>query len=85
MVSFARESLGERFGWVTMASTAIHLATGGRLNISLDGTTICSGLVARCLERGSLVNIRDPAQMMPADLARLFGVRAPDGQPELHT
>jgi hypothetical protein len=77
MVSFARASVGERFGWVTMASTALHLVTGGRLAISLSGTTICSGLVARCLERSSLVNLGDPAQMMPADLAKLFDVKAP--------
>lgn len=77
MVAYAEAKVGEKFGWATMASLALHLATGARLGFSVAGHTICSGLVATCLARSSMIFPGDPAQCMPADLAKLFDVRPP--------
>ncbi len=77
MVAYAEAKVGEQFGWATMAALALHLATGARLGFSVSGHTICSGLVATCLSRTSMVFPGDPAQCMPADLAQLFDVRPP--------
>lgn len=81
MVALARASVGEKFAWITMLSTGVHILTGGRFAFSMIGTTLCSGLVARCLEKCDLIQDRgycyDANQMMPADLAKLFDVKAP--------
>jgi uncharacterized protein YycO len=75
MVAVAQDMVGVPFGWVTMASNLVHVLTGSRLGMFVDGHTVCSGLVARCLQRTSLVYLTDPDSVSPADLAKLFDVR----------
>jgi len=54
----------------------IGLLTGGNLSFGFNGQAICSGLVARSLERmGYNFNPRNPSEIMPADLAAAFDVR----------
>lgn len=74
-VAFARACVGQRYGWSTIASLAIMLATGARFQFGFDGTEICSGLVARALERGPFIFPKAPNTMMPADLAEFFSIR----------
>ncbi len=76
MAAFAKAKVDERYGFLTIASIIVSLLTTGRLRFQLAGTEICSGLVARMLERGTYV-WDVPASIMPADLARFFDVHRP--------
>jgi len=74
---FARAVIGSDYGWVTIVSIAISLVTGGAFAFAIDGQLICSGLVARALERTDAIFKHDPARIMPAELAELFRVEPP--------
>jgi hypothetical protein len=67
----------ERYGRLTIISVAIALLTGTHLYFGLEGQEICSGLVARALERTQAIFAHDPGHMMPADLAEHYNVEAP--------
>jgi hypothetical protein len=87
MVAFALEATRRRlrFAWVTMAVNGVNILLGTHVAIGISGRTVCSGLVARCLERSSMifpaeidgveVNV-EADTILPADLARMFHVRA---------
>jgi uncharacterized protein YycO len=77
VVEFATWSLGQPYGFLTIVSIAIGLILGGRLTFAFDGQSICSGLVARALERTKAIFNREPSQIMPADLAKYFRVEPP--------
>ena len=77
VVAYARWALGQRYGWITIVSIALNLLTGGKVNFGIDGQSICSGLVARALERTSAIFDRSPSHTMPADLARYYKVDPP--------
>lgn len=77
VVAFAAWCRGEKYDWLTIASIAFTLLFGGKFNFGIDGETICSGLVARALERSNAIFDRTPSHIMPADLARYFNVTAP--------
>jgi hypothetical protein len=77
VVEFARWSLGEEYGYLTIVSIALTLLIGGKFNFGIDGQTICSGLVARALERTDAIFDRTPSHIMPADLAKYLNVQAP--------
>ena len=84
--AFARAVIGADYGRLTIASLALSLVTGGKFSFAFDGQLICSGLVARALERTTLIFRRDPARIMPAELAEMFCVDppppgTPKGQP----
>jgi hypothetical protein len=76
-VAFATWSLGERYAWFNIVSIAIGLILGGKFTFGFDGQAICSGLVARALERTDAIFNRSPSHIMPADLAKYFGVTPP--------
>ncbi len=73
MAAFANKQVGQEYGFATIVSIGLSLLTTGRLRFQLAGTEICSGLVARMLERGTYI-WDVPASIMPADLARFFDV-----------
>lgn len=73
--SFARSQLGAPYGYLTIVALVGWIFTGGKLTIGLSGSDICSGLVARALERTGAIFTRDPECVMPADLAVHYGVR----------
>jgi uncharacterized protein YycO len=76
-IHYAESQLGEKYGFLTIASIGLHAITGGRFQFGVDESTICSGLVARCLERGpTIFEHHQPANITPADLARHFQVFA---------
>ncbi len=71
-VAFAKSCVGERYAYVTIACIALKVLTKGRLQFGVQATSICSGLVARSLERiGMDFNPYDPAELTPAYLAKL--------------
>ncbi|MGD1278721.1 MAG: hypothetical protein ABR964_16025 [Tepidisphaeraceae bacterium] len=77
MVHFARDCLGRKYGWAIIISISLSLLTGCKFSFGFDGEFICSGLVARALERTSVIFLREPSHMMPADLAKYFNIEAP--------
>ena len=78
IVNFAVSSLGQKYSFVVVASIALSLLTGAKFAIGYDGQSICSGLVARALERSSAIFDRSPSHTLPADLAKMFQVQPPD-------
>jgi uncharacterized protein YycO len=81
-VAFASWCADEQapYGFVTLASIAWTLLTGAKFSFFVDGSEICSGLVARCQERTGAIFNRDPIHIMPADLAKYFQVEPPTGE-----
>ena len=77
VVEFATWCLPEPYGIITTISIALSLFTGGKFNFGFDGQQICSGLVARALERTSVIFNRTPSHIMPADLAKYFRINPP--------
>jgi uncharacterized protein YycO len=75
--TFAASSIGAQYGWVTIVSLGLSLVTGGKFAFAIDGQIICSGLVARALERTTAIFKHDPARIMPAELAEIYDVQPP--------
>lgn len=75
--TFATSSIGAHYGWVTIVSLGLSLLTGGKFAFAIDGQLICSGLVARALERTTAIFKHDPARIMPAELAEIYNVEPP--------
>lgn len=71
-VAFAKWSLQEKYGWLTIVCIGIGLLTGGKLTFGFEGQQICSGLVARAMERTPAIFDRNPEDIMPADLAKYY-------------
>lgn len=72
---FLFRQVGERYGFVIFAGTALRMLTPGRgLWLGMNGTEICSGLAAQALERGWYVFSKLAASLCPAELARELGV-----------
>jgi uncharacterized protein YycO len=82
-VDFARWAAGltggprHRYGFLTIVSIAYTLLTGGKFTFAIDGEAICSGLVARAMERTGAIFNRTPTHVMPADLAKYYDVEPP--------
>ncbi len=76
-VAFARSCLGQPYGRMTIISIFLALLTGTTLAFGLDGTEICSGLVAQALVRTTANFTKEPSHIMPADLAKYFKVEPP--------
>jgi hypothetical protein len=67
-----------RYGWLTIVSLALTMLTGAKLTFFVDGEFICSGFVARAMERTGAVFSRDPVHITPADLAKYYDARPPN-------
>ncbi|MFZ0945271.1 MAG: hypothetical protein WB930_08470 [Syntrophobacteraceae bacterium] len=76
-VKFAGTCLGMGYDYLDIVSIALSLLTGCKLSFGFDGRMICSGLVAQALERTNAIFNRSPSHIMPADLAKYFGVEPP--------
>ena len=74
VVRFAEWALrrGSSYSRLSTVSIALSMLTGSRLTFFIDGQFVCSGLVARALERTGSIFDRDSAHMAPADLAKYF-------------
>ena len=75
--AFAEASVGHPYGWTTIVSIALSLLTGAKLSFGFNGQLICSGLVARSLERTTAIFEDEPSHIMPAQLAKLYGAIPP--------
>jgi hypothetical protein len=68
---FAASCKGESYGFMTILAIALKTLFKGRFNFGVQGTSICSGLAARSLERmGYNFQPYDPAELTPAYLAK---------------
>jgi len=76
-VAFAVWAVGDPYGWLTILNIGLALVTGCRFTFGIDGQMICSGLVARSLERTSVIFDGAPSNLSPADLAKQFEVEPP--------
>lgn len=74
--AFAAGCVGEPFGFGELAAISLSLLTGLRFDFGHEAHDICSGLVARALERAGARFDRPADQMLPADLAKAYGARA---------
>ena len=74
VVRFAEWALGRGSSYSRLSTVSIGLSmvTGSRLTFFIDGQFVCSGLVARALERTGSIFDRDSAHIAPADLAKYF-------------
>src|SRR6266403_1087041 len=77
MVAFAEHWVGGQYDWATIVSITLSLLTGLKLSFGFPGQLICSGLVARALERTSAIFDEEPSHVMPAELAKMFHVVPP--------
>lgn len=67
--NFAVSCIGEKYGYLTIFAIACKVLTKGKIDFNLQGTSICSGLAARSLERmGYNFQPYDPAELTPAYL-----------------
>jgi len=70
----ALDHVGSRYGWLSIVNIFFRLF-GGKLSYSIQGSKICSALVATCLQAaGYTFRGFDPNRIMPADLAWLANV-----------
>jgi hypothetical protein len=76
-VKFAKQCLRLKYDVLTIISISFSLLTGAKFNFGYDGQSICSGLVARALERTDAVFNRTPSHITPADLAKYFNIDPP--------
>lgn len=71
---FAWKQIGARYDFLTILAVALAALTGCKLGLNIQGQFICSGLVARALERTGAIFDKDPAFISPADLAFYYKV-----------
>jgi hypothetical protein len=74
VVAACKSFLKDKYAFLTIASIAIELVTGIKLQFTNSNTMICSAVVAQSLWGGGVIFDRNPYQMMPADLAAAFEV-----------
>jgi hypothetical protein len=72
-VQFARSCLGQKYGLRNSLLLTASIALGDRIRVSDSGHN-CVSLVARALQEAGIRFDRKPTDMMPADLAKRFGV-----------
>lgn len=77
--NYAQSQIGIPYGFVTIVSIAFGLLTGAKFTFDFEGQHICSGLVARALERTEAIFNRSPEHIMPADLAKYYSVDLTEG------
>jgi len=70
-VQAMKSFVGEKYGWLTIASVGLSLLTGTRLRFGLAGTEICSGAAADAMTRANVDCGPDATFDTPADLYAL--------------
>jgi hypothetical protein len=79
MLAFAEWVLESRprYGYATIVSIGLTVLTGSKFAFFVSGEFICSGFVARAMERAGAIFSRDSVHISPADLAKYYGVGPP--------
>lgn len=74
MVTFAKSCLSMPYDWLDVVSIGLCLLTGLRISVGFSAMNICSGFVAKALERTSVIFDIDDKSITPAMLAKWFQV-----------
>jgi len=74
-VAYAEHLVGQAFGFGEMLAVAFNILSGRRISFTRKSHLICSALVARAPERTDAIFDPDPDGMLPADLAKHYGVK----------
>jgi uncharacterized protein YycO len=74
-VEYANAQVGQGFGYLALAGAGLYLVFGWPLKLMRRNHQICSSLVVRALQAGGLMACVDSALTLPADIAKLYGVR----------
>lgn len=74
--AYARGFLGQRYDLWGFVLLGISVTFGDLFRVPDTGRPGCVSLIARALERAGIVFDRPAAELMPADLAKRFGVTA---------
>jgi len=74
-VDYANAQVGQAFGFLALAGSALYLLFGLHLRLIRRNHQICSGLVVRALQKGGLLRDADADLTLPAHLAKIYGVR----------
>jgi hypothetical protein len=75
VMQYAYSCVSQKYGRLGFCLFAIALLLGDRFRVRDHGQQACGALIVRALERAGLTFERTPADTMPADLAKRFGVR----------
>ena len=74
-INFCRSMVGAKYGFLADFGIALRFLTPGRgLWFGMNGSEICSGLVAQAMTRGWMIFADNPASLSPAELAMAYGV-----------
>ena len=73
-VAYANAQVGQAFGFLALAGSALYLLFGLHLRLMRRNHQICSGLVVRALQKGGLLKDADPDLTLPAHLAKIYDV-----------
>jgi hypothetical protein len=74
-VEYADAQIGQAFGYLALIGAALFLVFGWPLKVMRRNHQICSSLLVRAMQVGGLMTGLDPALTLPADIAKLYGVR----------
>jgi uncharacterized protein YycO len=80
-VDYTNAQVGQGFGYLEAFGAMIFLLTGLPLKLVRRHHQVCSGLVARALQKGGQLIQADPDRVLPADLAKFYGVAWTDEKP----
>ena len=73
-VRYGYACVGQRYGVSSFLLFCLSLALGDRFHVPDWGQQGCVALIVRALQRAGVAFDRAPSDMMPADLAKRFGV-----------
>jgi len=80
-VAFANYCVNQNYGLLTIIAIAFSLPFGLKFTFGIEGQEICSGLVARALERMGEIFSDEPWHLPPAGLAEHFKVQPTPNAP----
>lgn len=74
--NYARRHIGQRYDLMGFVLLGVSVTFGDLLRVPDTGRPGCVSLIARALENAGVVFDRPAPELMPADLAKKFGVLA---------
>jgi hypothetical protein len=72
--AFALSCVRQKYGRASFVLLALAVLLGDRFRVPENGRQGCISLIARALQRAGVTFERRPTELMPADLAKRFGV-----------
>jgi hypothetical protein len=76
-VNAGKSFLKDKYGWISDISIGFHFITGIKLQVTVNNTINCSGLVAMMQWAGGTIFNGTPQLFAPADIAAAYNVPSP--------